>query len=487
MNAPETLPLANKPAAAVAPPPPRAAAGLRLRWAVLLIAVLPLVVGSAVTAWVVAQRSQVLSTLHLQAVEPVLIASRRAALQKFVNLARSSIAHLVRDGMPELQAQHEALAILQRLETGYDGYFFVFDFEGRTLVYPRQPQLEGRNLIDLQDAQGDYPIRKLLDQARAGGGYVDYEWGRPSTGQVERKLGYVEPIAGWEWVLGTGAYVDDVDRARRRMTEATDVAMADTLGRIGAITMLSTLAVIGLALAFNLNEQRKADAKLRAMARQIVTSQEEERARVARELHDGVSQWLASVKYVFESALEGARRGGAKPVVQDALEDGVERLQEVLGEVRRISHDLRPALLDDLGLAPALGHLAQTWGERCGVAVTVQTDAVPPLPEAVATAIFRVAQEALGNVERHAQAGNVTIRLDGRGGGVRFEVEDDGVGFDVPAKLASPRHGLGLTHMRERIESLGGRFELRSGAGTATRPAGTGTRLIATFAPQAIE
>ncbi len=487
MNAPDAWPRPPGDAARSVEPvepggaePPRTAPsrGLRLRWAVLLIAVLPLVVGSAVTAWVVAQRSQVLSSLHLQAVEPVLIASRRAELQKFVNLARSSIAHLVRDGMPDAAAQREALSILQRLETGYDGYFFVFDFDGHTLVYPRQRQLEGRNLFDLQDRDGNYPIRQLLDKARAGGGYVDYVWARPSTGQVERKLGYVEPIAGWEWVLGTGTYVDDVDRARRRMTEATNDAMSDTLGRIAAITMLSTLAVVGLALAFNLNEQRKADAKLRAMARQIVMSQEDERARVARELHDGVSQWLASVKYVFESALERARRGGAGNEVKDTLEDGVERLQEVMGEVRRISHDLRPALLDDLGLAPALEHLGRTWGERCDVAVTVAALDVPALPEAVATALFRVAQEALGNAERHARAHAVTIRLDGRGGGLRFEVADDGVGFDVDAKVASPRHGLGLTHMRERIESLGGRFRLRSGAG--------GTRVEALFPPEAI-
>jgi two-component system NarL family sensor kinase len=484
VNAPDAWP--RPPAKVVDTPPvdidhPAAPArGLRLRWAVFLIALLPLVVAGIATAWVVAQRSQVLSSLHLQAVEPVLIASRRDELQKFVNLARSSVAHLVRDGMPDAAAQREALAILQRLETGYDGYFFVFDFDGHTLVYPRQRELEGRNLIDLQDRHGGFPIRLLLEKARAGGGYVDYEWGRPSTGRIERKLGYVEPIAGWEWVLGTGTYVDDVDRARRRMTEATDDAMADTLGRIAAITMLSTLAVVGLALAFNVNEQRKADAKLRAMARQIVMSQEDERARVARELHDGVSQWLASVKYVFESALERARRGGAGAAaeVKDTLEDGVERLQEVMGEVRRISHDLRPALLDDLGLAHALEHLGRTWGERCGIAVTVNARDVPLLPEAVATALFRVAQEALGNVERHARAGAVTISLDGHDGGLRFEVEDDGAGFDVAAKLASPRHGLGLTHMRERVRSLGGRFELRSRAGA--------TRITAVFSPEVI-
>ncbi len=452
---------------------------MKLRLAVLLIAVLPLMVASAAMSWVVAQRSKVVSTLHLQAVEPVLMAARKAELQSFVNLARSSIAHLVRDGMPDGASQRQALAILKRLEFGHDGYFFVFDFDGTNLLYPRQPQLQGRNLMDLQDRQGDYPIRKLLDQARSGGGYVEYEWGRPSTGQLERKLGYVEPIAGWEWMIGTGTYVDEPERARRRIAEATDGALLDTLGRIGAITMLSTLAVIAMALAINLSEQRKADTKLRAMARQIVTSQEEERARVARELHDGVGQWLASVKYVFESALDHARRSGSTKEVKETLEGGVERLREVLGEVRRISHDLRPALLDDLGLAHALEHLAHEWSARAHVATQVEAAHAGEVPEAVATALFRVAQEALGNVERHAEASSVTLRLTRSDGSLRFQIQDNGIGFDVSAQLRSPRHGLGLTHMRERIESLGGAFELLSDA--------AGTRLTATFPEAALE
>jgi two-component system, NarL family, sensor kinase len=427
------------------------------------MALLPLVVGSVAVAWVVAQRSQVLSNLHLQAVEPVLLASRKAELQSFVNLARSSIQHLVRDGMPDERAQDQALAILKRMEFSHDGYFFVLAFDGRALLYPRQPQLQGRNLIELRDRSGGYPIRKLLDQARAGGGYVEYEWGRPSTGAVETKLGYVEPIAGWEWVLGTGTYVDEPERARRRIAEATDGALADTLGRIGAVTMLATLVVMAAALLFNWNEQRKADAKLRAMARQIVHSQEEERARVARELHDGVSQWLAGVKYVFESALDHARRGPAPVELAHTLEGGVERLREVMAEVRRISHDLRPALLDDLGLAPALEHLGREWTERSAVPLAIDCASTRGVPEAVATALFRVAQEALGNIALHAQASQARLHLSSNTDSLLLRIEDNGHGFDVDALLRSPRKGLGLTHMRERIESLGGRFSLRSG------------------------
>jgi two-component system NarL family sensor kinase len=211
------------------------------------------------------------------------------------------------------------------------------------------------------------------------------------------------------------------------------------------------------------------------MARQIVTTQEAERARVARELHDGVSQWLVSVKYQFESAQDRARRSShSDPELVRLLDGGVQRLREVLGEVRRISHDLRPALLDDLGLARALEHLAREWGQRSGIAIDTACEDPGPVPEAVATALFRVGQEALGNVERHAQTERVTLTLQRSGGTLRFAVIDEGRGFDTDAMLRSPRAGLGMTHMRERIESLGGRFELASSA--------AGTRLAAVFA-----
>jgi two-component system, NarL family, sensor kinase len=451
---------------------------MRLRWAIVLIAVLPLVLASVAVAWMVQQRSKVLADVHLAAVQPVLLAARKAELQSYVNLGRSAIQHLVRDGMPDAQAQQQALAILQRLEFGHDGYFFVYDFAGNNLVYPRQPELQGRNLLKLQDRLGNYPVQRLLDQARAGGGYVEYEWRRPSSGRLEQKLGYVEPIAGWEWMMGTGTYVDEPAQARKRIEEATADAVVDTLIRIAAIAMLTTLAVVAFGVFVNLNEQRKADAKLRAMARQIVLSQEDERARVARDLHDGVSQSLVSVKYAFESALERARSSQGDSELTQALSVGVERLREVLGEVRLISHDLRPALLDDLGLSRALEHLAREWSQRSGVAVTTEFGAIDPVPEAVATALFRVAQEALGNVERHAQAQTVHMNLARQEGSLRFRLADDGHGFDAEGVQRAPRQGLGLTHMRERIESLGGRFELRADS--------AGTNIAVTFPARAL-
>lgn len=449
----------------------------RTTW--LLLGLGPLLLTCLALAWVVSQRAQVLSEMHVQAVQPVLLAARKAELQSKVNLGRSAIAHLVRDGMPDARAQAEALVILRRLEFGHDGYFFVYDFNGRNLLHPRQPELEGQRLMTKQDSRGRFPIQTLLAQARAGGGYVTYEWQRPSSGQVEDKLGYVEPIAGWEWMLGTGAYFDESAEARVRIDRATEQAVVDTLGRVAVVALLGAMAVAAGALVLNFNEQRKADAQLRAMAAQLVRGQEDERARVARELHDGVQQSLVSVKFLFESVLARARQAQVDPELSHQLDAGVVRLREVLGEVRGIAHDLRPTLLDDLGLTQALAHLAREWSERNGVPVVLELGDAGPLPEALTTALFRFVQEALGNVAQHAEASSVTLQLTRTSAGLRLRVQDDGRGFDVDQFSQSPRHGLGLTHLRERVESLGGRYTLQSSA--------TGTLLGADFAPRALQ
>jgi two-component system, NarL family, sensor kinase len=438
---------------------------MRQRTALILIALVPLLVATLGLSWVVKQRSQVLTELHVDAVQPVLLAARRDELQSFINLGRSAIAHLVRDGMPDAASQAQALDILRRLEFNYDGTFFVLDFDGRVLLYPRQPQWEGQNLASLQDSQGRFPVQQLLAQARAGGGYVELEWLRPSTGFAEPRLSYVVPIAGWEWVLGTGTYFDEPVRARKRISDVTEAAVADTLWRVGVIAVLCTLGAAAAAVLINVNEQRKADAQLRALAGALVNSQEEERARVARELHDGVSQSLVSAKYVFESAQDSARRAGASAEVLTGLQSGVDRLREVLIDLRRISHDLRPALLDDLGLPQALDHLTREWSQRSGVEVAL--DVPPtyvPASEALETALFRITQEALSNVEAHAEARRVELRLTRTPDALEWVMQDDGKGFDTERVSRSTPRGLGLSHMRERIEQLGGRFELSSSA-----------------------
>ncbi|MFC5523056.1 cache domain-containing protein [Polaromonas jejuensis] len=436
---------------------------LHLRAMVLLLAAVPLLLAIAAVVWVVRQQSDRLAQAQIAAMQPILLQARKDELQHFVQIGRRAVARLYEQTGHDPQARQQALELLRRMDFGNDNYFFVYDLQGNSLMHPRLPDLEGHSQWELRDSAGAPIIQQLVRQAQAGGGFVDYMWNRPSTGRDERKLGYVELVPEWGWVMGTGLYLDHLQETQALITRSTAQAVQQTRQQILLIASAALLLVAGGGLALNLYEQRAADTKLRAMAQKVVHSQEDERSRVARELHDGISQQLLSVKFVAESALLQLERGNADAA--PTLRQGVAMLQGLVRDVRRISHDLRPTLLDDVGLASALAQIAREFGERSGIQVETQVASLPPIPEAVATAVFRVAQEALGNIEKHAGAQHVQLQLSYGDSGLALQLRDDGAGLDVPATLRQARSGLGLTNMRERIEMLGGSFSLASAPG----------------------
>ncbi len=429
----------------------------------MLLAAVPLVLAIGAVAWIVRQQSVQLAGAQITAVQPILLQARQDELKHFVQVGRGAISQLYKNAGDDPAAQREALELLRRMDFGEDNYFFVYDLNGKSLMHPRLPNLEGRSQWELRDSAGNPIIQQLLGTARKGGGFVDYMWNRPSTGREERKLGYVELLPQWGWMIGTGLYLDNLQETQALIKTSTAAAVTQTLDQILLVACIALAAVTAGGLALNLYEQRAADTKLRAMAHKVVLSQETERSRVARELHDGVSQWLASVKFVFESALVQVERGTGDATA--TLRNGLAQMRGVMADVRRISHDLRPTLLDDLGLSSAIEQIAREFGERSGVAVEAQIGLLPKIPEAAATAMFRLAQEALGNIAEHAQAKHVLLQLRYSDAGLELRLRDDGCGFDVAGTLRQPREGLGLTNMRERMETLGGHFGIQSAPG----------------------
>jgi len=208
-----------------------------------------------------------------------------------------------------------------------------------------------------------------------------------------------------------------------------------------------------------------------------VQSQEEERGHLARELHDGTSQTLVSAKLLIESAVESLDR--QQQPAPPALAKALQRLNDSLIEVRRISHRLRPALLDTLGLPAALERLVDEFREEGGgvdASMMVGGESFELQPE-VKTALFRLTQEALTNVRKHAKAQHVHIALNfSEEEGVRLEVSDDGTGFDIQAVQLDARRGIGLRNMRERMEAIGGRLIMCSNAGRTSIEAEVPTR-----------
>ena len=221
-----------------------------------------------------------------------------------------------------------------------------------------------------------------------------------------------------------------------------------------------------------LRELEQRSRRLEALSARAVRAQEEESGRIARELHDSIGQTLLAVK--FELAAAAATPSGRHDDVAPRLAAGRRLADETLEELRRLALDLRPPELDNLGLVAALRSHVRQHAEWSPARVTIEAENVEErLPTEVETSLYRVAQEALANVAKHAEASHVRIELSREESQVTLVVSDDGRGMDLEA-LADERDtasGLGLLSMRQRAEELGGRLHIESapGKGTAIR------------------
>ncbi|MGQ9583765.1 MAG: GAF domain-containing protein [Anaerolineae bacterium] len=203
------------------------------------------------------------------------------------------------------------------------------------------------------------------------------------------------------------------------------------------------------------------------LLQKVITAQEEERKRIARELHDDTSQALTLLLYEVEEALEAQGDGKAAETLEHVRELAIQTLEGI----HKIIYDLRPSLLDHLGLSAAVRWLAETRLEANGVRVHLEEDPdLGRLPPEMEIALFRVVQEAISNVLRHAGARNVAISLQKQGGSLHITIEDDGIGFDMEEILhgADARRGLGLLGMSERVQLFDGRLYVSSTLGEGT-------------------
>lgn len=231
---------------------------------------------------------------------------------------------------------------------------------------------------------------------------------------------------------------------------------------IATVSLVGAQAVLIGALLLQMRRRRAAERQARHLSGRVLTAQEEERRRIASELHDGANQEVA----LFAMQLDQAGMG--------ALAD---RARTLSRDLHRLSHELHPAILDQVGLVPAIRQFASQLGTLHRLRVEVRESRWPAaVPRAVVITLYRVAQEAVQNVVRHSGATDATVDLEGTPSGLTMMIADRGVGFDPALR---PEGHLGLAGMQERMRGIGGRLEV-------TSIPGRGTRILATVPAEAV-
>ena len=230
--------------------------------------------------------------------------------------------------------------------------------------------------------------------------------------------------------------------------------------------MESMAPLIGEAVnRFHLEEEiRDSETRLRHLSSELLTVQESERKRIGREIHDGIGQTLAAIKFALESKLGQMRGGAASP--EASIENIISLAQNGIEESRRIQMDLRPSILDDLGILATLSWFTREFQKVYShISIEKEIDIQEnEVPDSLRIALFRVIQEALNNTAKHSKADLVRLSLGKKEDKIELNIEDNGMGFD----LENYRKGLGLTSMRERTELLGGSFAIESTPGKGT-------------------
>jgi signal transduction histidine kinase len=235
---------------------------------------------------------------------------------------------------------------------------------------------------------------------------------------------------------------------------------------VGLFRLLALVSVAGAVIALTTRrerEMRECAERLRGLSRRLFTVQEEERRHLARELHDEFGQVLVSIGMYLRAARH------SKEAARSSLDDSVLLVQHATELLRSLVLDLRPRVLDSDGLDAALQWLAEQFGHRTGMSVEISGQ-IGDLPDETAIGCFRVVQEALTNVARHARAGRVWITLSRYEESAELVVRDNGIGFNVATTLAraSPQGKLGLIGMTERAELSGGELRIDSQPGNGT-------------------
>ncbi|HVF46071.1 MAG TPA: PAS domain S-box protein [Pyrinomonadaceae bacterium] len=374
-----------------------------------------------------------------------------------------------------LRSTEDRIGLIMESLTDYA--IFSTDGEGRVESWNRGAEsiygykaeeilgLSSEILFEPQDVTRGVPIREMR-MARQSGRAFDERWHVRKDGSQFFSAGVLMPLYVGDALTGYARVASDLTEKQRR-AEELQRAHDELEARVAERT--AELAEANIALREEMGEREIAESQRIDLLRRLVSSQESERRRIARDIHDTLGQRLTALRLKIASLRQDAD-GDHKFAAR------VERLQEISArldsEVSFLAWELRPSALDDLGLAEALGAYVSEWSRHYEIAADFHSEPLPHevLNRETETHLYRITQEALNNIAKHSHADNVSVVLKRRDDEIILIVEDNGRGFDQTSstKRADAGKGLGLLGMSERTHLVGGEIEIESAPGKGT-------------------
>ncbi|OGP91992.1 MAG: hypothetical protein A2156_16240 [Deltaproteobacteria bacterium RBG_16_48_10] len=371
-----------------------------------------------------------------------------------------------------------------KYHTSVGHHIWIIDKEGRLLFSSEHPEIVFRNVNQRDETCKRCHISfSYVDRIlRENEGTIDYEVkGGP------RKFAAFVPLKD-----GRLSWIVVVNAAYDSLSAITTTNFFRSLLLLGTVTLFFVLSSVYLIYnvrvksraeeesrhwqRMNLEKEKAGEARkrseeqLRYLSSQLLTIQEKERSRISKELHDGLGGALSTVK-LRENLLKMNLKEDQAELIKEC-EGTIRLVDQVMEDVRRLSRDLTPAMLENLGLSASIRWLTNENATGNNMTVTIDMKNVDSLfSQEAKISIYRIFQEAFTNIEKYAQAQNVSIVITEYPEEVSFSIEDDGKGFDLMRVISKDmtKRGLGLTTMEERVRMLGGHFALRSEEGKGTR------------------
>jgi PAS domain S-box-containing protein len=336
-------------------------------------------------------------------------------------------------------------------------------------------ELLGKSSRLLYPTQEDFDqvgLEKYRQIGEHGLGAVETRWQRRDGSTIDILLRSAPLIPGdiSAGVTFTALDITERKRAEEALRRAHDELEERVEERTAALSRANEQLLAEFQERLQAEEALKeSETRLRHLTEQLLTAQENERRRLAAELHDELGHALLTLKLSLSSIAQELLPEQVS--IKEEIQDQLKHIKEVIAEIRRLYHHLSPGDVEDLGLTPALETLVENFASLQGQ-IIFKTD-LPDLKGLfslpVQTTIYRMVQEALTNIGKHANPEHVTIEAVKRGARVRFTIEDDGQGFDVAQVLGATGRGVGLAAMKERLRMVGGTLDIHSREQEGTR------------------